>query len=392
MKVLFVLGSPNPFPGAAWTRIGFFAENWSKKGHEVDVLGTFSYASFQEMGAETLGRVNIRNFIFNMDLEHPLIFTLNSLISFVVSTLFLIAKRPNIAVVSVPTGNVGLGALMACKLIRVKYGVDYRDEWEDYALSRTNNKTEKIFYYALKKFATSLYAEGKSIAAVTPNYMTALRQRGLKNVTLVTNGADVKAFKPLSFGKKIEGFTIFYSGVVGEYYRLDVVVRAIKRLVERNLNDIKLVVAGQGEIETLLRLAAELGLSSKVDYVGAIESRAELAQLIGMADVGIVPYDNNPLWKNSLPAKFCEYCACGLPVIATAHEDSLLAQLIKEYKIGITSPPMNEKKLAEAIYWMYQNRIVGEAAGKRARLLIEEKFDRNKIAEEFLNLLRASIY
>jgi glycosyltransferase involved in cell wall biosynthesis len=113
-----------------------------------------------------------------------------------------------------------------------------------------------------------------------------------------------------------------------------------------------------------------------------------LAQLIGMADVGMVHYDDNPLWKNSVPAKFYEYCACGLPVIATAHEDSILAEFIREYRIGITSPPMNEEKLAEAIYWMYQNRIFREAAGKRARLLIEEKFDRNKIANDFLNLLK----
>jgi glycosyltransferase involved in cell wall biosynthesis len=391
LKVLFVLGVPNPFPGAAWTRIGFFAENWSKKGHEVDVLGTFSYASFQEMGAETFGKVNILNFIFNLGIDHPLVFTINSLMSFIVSTLFLIAKRPNITVVSVPTGNVGLGALMACKLIRVKYVVDYRDEWEDYVISFTNNNAERVFYYAIKKLATRLYAKGKVIAAVTPSSMRVLKQRGLENVALITNGADVKTFKPLSFGKKNEGFTIFYSGLVGEYYRLDVVVRAIKRLVERNLNDIKLVVAGQGEIETLLRLAAELGLSSNVNYIGAINSKVELAQLVAMADVGLVPYDDNPLWKNSLPAKFYEYCACGLPVIATAHEDSLLAEFIREYRIGITSPPMNEEKLVEAIYWMYQNRIFREAAGKRARLLIEEKFDRNKIAEEFLNLLRASI-
>jgi len=42
LKILFVLGCPNPFPGAGWTRIGFFAEIWSNKGHKVDVLGAFS--------------------------------------------------------------------------------------------------------------------------------------------------------------------------------------------------------------------------------------------------------------------------------------------------------------------------------------------------------------
>jgi hypothetical protein len=72
--------------------------------------------------------------------------------------------------------------------------------------------------------------------------------------------------------------------------------------------------------------------------------------LINESDVGLIPYDDNPLWKNSLPAKFFEYCACEIPVIATAYADSLLAELIRKYDIGLTSPPMNEAKLAEAIF------------------------------------------
>lgn len=388
MKILFFLGFPNPSADAAWTRISFFANAWSKKGCSIEVSGVFTYKSLQKIGVRNSGNVNIFNLIFSMQLTHSLIFAFNSFMSFIVSTLLLVARKPSIAIVSVPAGDVGLGALMACRLLGVKCVVDYRDEWEDRVIILTNNKAGKILYSAVKELATSLYAKSEMVAAVTPSFMRVLKQRGLGNVTLITNGADVKTFKPLSHGKKNEGFTIFYSGGVGGYYRLDVVVRAIKRLVERNLNDIKLVVAGQGEIETVLRLAAELGLSSKVNYVGTINSKAELAQLIAVADVGIVPYDDNPLWKNSVPAKFYEYCACGLPVIATAHEDSSLAEFIREYRIGITSPPMNEEKLAEAIYRMHQNRIFREAAGKRARLLIEERFDRNKIANDFLNLLK----
>jgi len=53
MKILFVLGFPNPFPGASWTRIGFFAEDRSKKGHAVEVLGAFSYKPFRKRASES---------------------------------------------------------------------------------------------------------------------------------------------------------------------------------------------------------------------------------------------------------------------------------------------------------------------------------------------------
>ena len=388
MKILFVLGFPNPFPGAGWTRIEFFTKAWSKKGHEVEVLGTFTYTTLYKRGIKKIGRINIFNFIFNMNLSHPLAFAINSLISFAVSTLFLFTRRPNITIVSVPAGDVGLGALMACKLLKAKFVIDYRDEWEDYAISLAKSKVAKDFYFKIKKFATYLYAKSGLVVAVTPSTLKVLKKRGLKNLKLITNGADTKTFTPLNIREKEKPFTIFYSGGVGNYYRLDVVVKALDVLVDKGLNDIRLVIAGAGEIQNLLKLAKEKALSDQLKYVGSINEKTELAKHISMADVGIIPYDDNPLWKNSVPAKFYEYCACGIPVIATVYEDSLLATLIKEYEIGVTSPPMDEEKLAEAIYRIYRDKSFREVAGKRARAFIEEKFDRNKIAEEFLELIK----
>ena len=79
MKILFVLGFPNPFGGAGFTRIGFFSEAWSKKRYSVEVLGTFSYKALQKRGTWKFGKVNIFNIIFRMELGLPLVFLFNSL-------------------------------------------------------------------------------------------------------------------------------------------------------------------------------------------------------------------------------------------------------------------------------------------------------------------------
>ena len=389
MKILFVLGFPNPFPGAAWTRIGFFAKDWSKKGHSVEVLGAFSYKTLRKRGVKRMGRINIFNLVFNIGLIHPLIFTLNSIISFIVSTFFLLAKKPNVAVVSVPSGAAGLGALMACKLLKAKCVVDYRDEWEDYTISLINHKTGKLFYSIIRKLAACLYVRSQLVVAVTSNYAISLKLRGVTNVRVVWNGADTRTFKPLSNKRENQGFTVFYSGRIGGYYRLDMAVQSVKKLVDKGADNIKLIIAGSGELQEVLNLAFEMGVSSNIEYKGVINDKAKLAELIAEADVGLVPYDGNPLWKNTIPAKFFEYCACGLPVVATVYEDSLLATIIREHGIGLTSPPVDEEKLVESIYWIYKDKSFREVAGKRARTLIEEKFDRTKIAENFLELIEA---
>ena len=137
----------------------------------------------------------------------------------------------------------------------------------------------------------------------------------------------------------------------------------------------------------LLRLAENFGLKDNVLYLGAKNDKVELAQIISAGDVGVIPYNGNPLWKNSVPAKFYEYCACGIPFIATVYDDSLLASIIKEGGVGLTTPPLDDEELLKAILWFYHNAELREVMGRRTRMLVEEKFDRNKIADEFFKLV-----
>jgi glycosyltransferase involved in cell wall biosynthesis len=391
LKILFVLGLANPFPGAAWARIGFFAKKWSSRGYMVEVLGSFSYKALHKRGAFKEGRVNIFNMVFSMGLTHPIIFLSNFLISLPISTIFMLARGPNIVIVSFPPGDVGLGSLMACRLAKRKRVVDYRDEWEDYTISLVSSKFAKFFYRAVKRLATSLYAKSEFVATVTPNLVKSLMGRGVSNVRLIPNGADTKTFKPAQCKRNKEFFEIIYSGSVGGYYRLDVAVRALKRLREYGMENIKLTIVSGGEVDRVLDLANKLEVYNFIEYKGVINDKRELSKLIAEADVGLIPYDDNPLWKNSLPAKFFEYCACGIPVIATAYDDALLAKFIRGYEIGLIAPPMDDERLAEAIYQIYHNQEFRKLAGKRARTLIEGKFDRNKIAEEFLRLVEGCV-
>ncbi|MHA1583359.1 MAG: glycosyltransferase family 4 protein [Candidatus Baldrarchaeia archaeon] len=391
MKILFFLGFPNPFPGAAWTRIGFFADQWSRSGHFIEILGTFTYTSIKKSGVKRLGKVNIFNLIFHIGVNNPLVFILNSLTSFIVSMIFLLARKPDIVIISVPTGDTGIGAMIACKLMRIKYVVDYRDEWEDYIISRSKSKITKKVYEIIKTLMTKVYAGSDLIVTVTPLFAKGLSFRGLKNVKIVPNGADVNVFKPCEkmvvrkkLGFREDDFILVYNGIIGEYYKLDIVIRALKKLEKDVRSKVKLLMVGDGsDLPKLMSMAKKLGLKDNVLYLGVKNSKIELAEILSAADVGIVP---GLYSRGQLPVKVFEYCACGLPIIAVVPEGSLLQKLVEKYGIGITCPSIDEE-LANVICHLYENKSFREDSGKRARLLIEEKFDRNKIAKEYLNLI-----
>ena len=254
IKLSICLGYPNPFPGAAWTRIGFFAENWSKKGFDIDVLGTFTPRTLHQRGSKLFGcKTSIFNIIYTVYLgSHPFSFVINSLSAFLASTIFFIVKRPGVVLVSVPAGDVGLGVIMACKIARIRYIVDYRDEWEDYVSSKFRSGNQKSFYRLVKKLMTYLYLQSCLTVTVTSSFLSELKSRGVVNAVLMPNGADISVFRPhnraeirrkLNLGES--DFVIVYVGIIGEYYKLDIMIKILAN-IRRSNDSFKFIIVGEG--------------------------------------------------------------------------------------------------------------------------------------------------
>lgn len=411
MRISFVLGSD--YPGAAWRRIQHFASYFSRRGHTSTIFASITPYGLRRLKKCARTRIKVDGVsVFSIlpvvPVYHPLITCINVFFSFIISSIFIILANPDILVLSVPPGEPALGSFIACKLRGKHVVFDYRDEWDiylssfslpQYTVYRDRSRLSKVIYKFLKKIVTALYIKSDFVAAVTLAFQRSLKQRGVRRTCLVPNGADTTVFRPLDknivraeLGLSHDTFVIVYSGPIGGYYVLDVAVRALAAFVQGNkVDNIKLVLLdrleAQGKARKLLELASSLGVAKNILYLGIRYDVQEIASIIACADIGLVPYDDNLLWKNTFPAKFFEYCACGIPVVATAYEDSLLAKLIREHMIGLVAQPMDVESLTEVIKKMYFDRAFRKAAGRRARKLVEERFDRDVIAADFLKLL-----
>ncbi|MHA1596622.1 MAG: glycosyltransferase family 4 protein [Candidatus Asgardarchaeia archaeon] len=394
MNVVFFLGFSNPFPGAAWTRIGFFAEYLKSKGLNVSVVGRFSPRRFREAGSTLWRGVRIFNLCPIVLAENLLSLAFNVISSLVVLPMIFLILRPDVVIISVPSGEPIIGAYLSSKLLGADFIVDYRDEWEDYLISKGRPGIYRKVYRIFKYVATKIYMKADLVITVTQPLVESLSSRGIRGIEIIPNGANVKTFKPYNkaeMRRKLgfsDEFILVYSGFIGTYHRLDVVIEAFSKFV-KEVPKAKLIILGKGPaLSEIMTIIDRLGLKRNVIYLGVKEEKEELARVLSAADVGVIPYDDNPLWKNALPAKFFEYCACGLPVIATVYEDSVLANFIKKNRIGLTSKPMDVESLYYAFKKIYEDRDSLMDASRRARSLIEQKFDRNRISERFFKILR----
>jgi glycosyltransferase involved in cell wall biosynthesis len=204
---------------------------------------------------------------------------------------------------------------------------------------------------------TRCYLNSDSVVTVTKRFAEELSLRGIKDVRIISNGADINIFRPQSklkkniFKQKIglrdNDFVLVLCGMIGGYYKVGIVL-----------------------------------------YLGVKSDAHQIVEILSASDVGIIPYDSNPLWKNSIPVKSLEYLACGLPVIATLDTNSVLGRLIEENDVGVLCEPENVTELSKTIEKVYHDNVFVENASKRAVSLIHKHFDRNKLAEEYYQIIK----
>jgi glycosyltransferase involved in cell wall biosynthesis len=395
LKVLFVLLTPLPYPGAAWNRIEFFARYLRSLNIKTNIAGAFSLKTVDQAGSTNLDGITINNLVPIIMTTNLLSHIFNTVSSFVAGFIVFLLIRPTVVVVSVPASGNTLGFYFFARLFRCIIITDYRDEWEDFLLNLPNSRVSKIFMKMVKDSMTKCYRKSDVVLAVTEPFVDSLKLRGIRGAIIVPNGADLEVFRPKdkilsrrNMTLPETDFIVVFSGHIGGYYRLDIVLEALEQVIHCHGLNARLIIAGRGyAVQSILNLAEELGIRDKVYYLGKIMNKEKLVEAICSADTGIVPYDSNPLWKNSLPVKSLEYLACGIPIIATAYEDSLIGRMVNVNGLGIVTKSESVESLAQAIVRMHDDTQFRIAAGKRGHTIVEKDYNRHHIGSEFSRIV-----
>jgi glycosyltransferase involved in cell wall biosynthesis len=397
MKLLFI-GYYSPFVCAGTARIHDFAQVLLEKEKEVFVVSPITVRKKARWVDSSNGVYVIRFFAFS-PLKAPFVGGLfNVLSAFFSSFLMCLLKRPDVVIASVPPGEPSLGAFLVSRIFGMPVVFDARDEWEDY---RINNEVAlpRLWYIIMKKVYNGVYKGGRFCVAVNEMVVDHLVRRGIERVHLLPHSLDISLFMPrdrtktrIELGLDPADFIAVYAGIFQDYYRIDIVIKALHKLVfEKGIKNLKLLIVGSGpKMKEYIRIVEELKLSDNVCFVG-LKPRERVAEFLGCSDVGVIPYDDNPLWVYPLPTKFHEYCSCGLPVIASVFEEAILARYIKKWKVGLVIKPLSVDKMVDAIEFLYYHREKAKEMGVNGRKIALTHFDREKIASNFLKLIMTAL-
>ncbi|HRZ30048.1 MAG TPA: glycosyltransferase family 4 protein [Candidatus Paceibacterota bacterium] len=195
-----------------------------------------------------------------------------------------------------------------------------------------------------------------------------------KNITIIPNGVDLDKF---NFRGQTKNKTIVTTSRLVKKNGVDTLIRSLTFLPD----DYRLKILGVGPDEKKLKnLVRELGLSERVDFVGFVSSE-NIKDYFAQAEVFA-----RPALSEGLGNSFLEAMAFGLPVLGTPVGG--IVDFLKEGETGWLIPPNDPQTLAEKIKFITkeENGAQVEEVTRKARSLVEEKYDWVKIAREMGHL------
>ncbi|WP_423840100.1 glycosyltransferase family 4 protein [Vibrio mytili] len=233
------------------------------------------------------------------------------------------------------------------------------------------------------------YRSAHRCIGLSPGIVEGIKKRGVPadRIAMVPNGCDLSIFTQPSElwrpeGVSQEDLMAVFTGTHGMANGLNAVLDTATELQSRGRNDIKLVLVGQGKLKPQLEVKAqELQLKNVIFHPPV--NKQKLAGLMASADIGMQVLANIPaFYYGTSPNKFFDYISAGLPVIN--NYPGWLAGMIEDLQCGFVVAPENPKAFANALELAADDREALVTMGEAARHLAENQFDRQLLADEWV--------
>jgi glycosyltransferase involved in cell wall biosynthesis len=243
--------------------------------------------------------------------------------------------------------------------------VDKRSPWD-----------MRVYYNkAVNQF---VYRAADRILVVSQEIKEIIQQNfGIKDnkLLLLKNGivCDDNASNTLDFQKEFpcsaNKLKIFAAGRLVSLKSFDILVRTIGEVINQGLNDLLLLIAGEGEERMRLeKLIQDLQMGDCVKLLGL---RHDVMALMNASDIFVMPsrYEGVSL-------AMIEAMACGLPIIASDARG--LKDCIMNEQNGLLFPVGDHKALAKCILRLANNKELRGRLSLGARKSFETEYDMRK--------------
>ena len=307
-----------------------------------------------------------------------------------------IGRADLVYAVSTPL-TVGLLGYRLSRLLRAGFIFEVTDVWPDVHIQMgfLRNRFLIMLLKGMEKFC---YKKARAIVALSEgikNNIQAKIASEKEKVVLVSNGVDPDLFaldeNSLARAQKVRGsqnwqdrFVCMYLGAHGKYNALDTIIRAAALC--RSDPSLLFVLVGDGEEKGRLQAAgAKTGLANVV-FLPPVE-RQQAPFYLQAADAFLLPNVKGDFFRMNLQNKFFDFLASAPPIVFAGCGES--AEIIEKCSCGVVVPAEDYGAMAGAIVDLKNLSAEKRAQmGQRGREFVLANFDRQALAEKWIDLLQ----
>ena len=318
--------------------------------------------------------------------------TLNYLF-FVLASLigsFFVRKADIVAATS-PQFFCALAGYLISLTRRGKFVFELRDIWPE-SIVAVEAVRRGIVIKMLEKLELFLYRASCMVIALTDSFKANLVRRGIpaEKIHVIKNGVDLDSFRPVlppvELAKKMgveNRFVASYIGTIGLAHAVDQLIDVAEIL--QDTPEIVFLILGEGASKKSVenRLAYKK-LTNVIIHAGV--PKEEVAQYYALSNLCLVTLKNTPLFQTVIPSKIFEIMAMARPILSTV--DGECRSIIDQAGCGVFVEPENIPDMARVIEELFLDRARLASMGENGRRFVENHFDRNTSATQYLALLK----
>jgi glycosyltransferase involved in cell wall biosynthesis len=232
----------------------------------------------------------------------------------------------------------------------------------------------------------SVLKDAHALTTVSQAMRDAVRPAGIdmEKVRVIPMGVDLQNLFIPPENRKVSK-TLLFVGRLVEKKGLRYLIEAMPIIVKKH-PDTQLLVVGDGqESNTLKNLSAELGMTEKIRFLGALTNET-LPRLYRTADVvvfpSIVAADGD---REGFGLVLVEALGCECAAVVT--DLPAMRDIVHDGKTALVVPQKNAKQIAGKVIQLLDNPSLRRSLGETGRRYVVQRFDWNIVAGKYANLI-----
>lgn len=384
------------------TRSYEMARRMVAAGHEVHMVTSYREEDSNKKGWFTTNEAGIQVHWYPVPYSNHMSFfqRIKAFFSFAFAARNKAASLQSDVVFATSTPlTIALPAMFTARKLKVPMVFEVRDLWPEMPIAMGALKNPALQFFA-KQLERCAYRNSTAVVALSPGMKEGVVKTGYPatQVAVIPNSSDNVEFKYNSDAAKLfrsertwlgDKPLLIYAGAFGKMNSVTYMVKLAIELKKLN-SEIKILLVGEGAEKT--KIISEAKAAKVFESILFVENpipKKDVPALLSAATMASNLVADLPEARANSANKFFDTLASGKPIFL--NHGGWMHDLVKAHDCGLAMWQQPVELVAQELNSKMNDSEWLSKAGLSARTLAEQEFDRDKLANQLITVLKLAV-